>query len=169
MGSSVKQSRLYSFFKAVITVLCFAVSFYLFIVSFAGTFRVISDIGTNRVLFLNPVLILLIASVLVVTAGVYLVRSQKFNRSISKLDDERTYKCVMTALKTAVFIECLILSAVVFGMRQRVDQYSVQYSAYGLSWDVTEVLTPPRHLGVYPNNVGIVFAIYLLSFITALL
>lgn len=166
MGASVKQNRIYSFFKAVITVLCFAVCFYLFIVSFAGTFRVISDIGTNRVLFLNPVLILLIASALVVTAGVYLVRSQKFNGSISKLDDERTYRRLMTALKTAVFIECLILSAVVFGMRQRVDQYSVQYSAYGLSWDVTEVLTPPRHLGVYPNNVGIVFAIYLLSFIT---
>lgn len=166
MEPSVKQSRSYSFFKAVITVLCFAVCFYLFLVSFTGTFRLIGGIGNNRILFLNPVVILLIAFAAVIAAGVYLTRTEKLNGLLGKLDDERSFKRTMTALKIAVFAECVILSAAVFGMQQRVDQYSVQYSAYGLSWDVTEVLTPPRHLGVYPNNVGMVFAIYLMSFIT---
>ena len=166
MGSSVKQNRLYSFYKAVITVLCFAVCFYLFLVSFTGTFRLISGIGSVRVLFLNPVVILLIAFAAVLAAGVYITRTGKLNGLFERLDDEQSFKRIMTALKIAVFIECLVLSAAALGMRQRVDQYSVQYSAYGLSWDVTEVLTPPRHLGVYPNNVGIVFAIYLMSFIT---
>lgn len=166
MVTPVRQNRLYSFIKTVITVLCFAVCFYLFLLSFTGTFRLISDIGSNRVLFLNPVIGLLIAMVSVTALGVYLLKTRKLENYLTRFDDEKSFNRAMSILKIAVFIECLLLSAMVFGMNQRVDQHSVQYSAYGLSWNVTEVLTPPRHLGVYPNNSGFVFAIYLLSFIT---
>lgn len=166
MGTSAGQNKLYSFFKAVVTVIGFAVCFYLFLVCFTGTFRLITGIGFNRVLFLNPVLILLLAAAAVVAAGIYILRSEKFNGFFAGFDDELRFKRAATVLKAAVFIECVLLSVMVFGMRQRVDQYSIQYSAYGLSWNVTEVLTPPRHLGVYPNNAGIVLALYLLSFFT---
>lgn len=166
MGTSDKQGKLYSFYESVITVLCFAVCLYLFFVCFTGTFRLISDIGYNRVLFLNPLFILLVASVAVITAGIYAYRSQKLMGTLAGLEDERNFGRAMTILKAVMFLVCVLLAAIVFGMRQRVDQYSIQYSAYGLSWNVTEVLTPPRHLGVYPNNVGIVLALYLLSFIT---
>ena len=61
MGTSKKQRKLYSFYKAVVTVTGFAACFYLLIVCFAGTYRLISDIGYARVMFLNPLLLLFVA------------------------------------------------------------------------------------------------------------
>ena len=165
MGTTENKSKFFSFYTAVITITGFAVCFYLFLICFTGTFRLISDIGSVRVLFLNPIILLLLAVSWVLAAGIYILRSQRLMGIISGFDDEQKFKRTMSVLKAAVFFECLFIAIMCFGMRQRVDQYSIQYSAYGLSWNVTEVLTPPRHLGVYPNNAGIVLALYLLSFL----
>ena len=73
MDTSKTQSKLYSFYKAVVTVPAFGACFYLLIVCFAATFRLISDIGSVRVLFLNPLLILLVGMAAVFAAGVYFV------------------------------------------------------------------------------------------------
>ena len=166
MNMLSKKSRLYLFFSAVVTVLSFAVCLYLFIICFAGTYRKISDIGSDRILFLNSIVVLLIAVFAFLGAGVYLYKTQRLNGIFIKFEDENRFLRVKNILKILIFIECIVLAAVIFGIRQRVDQYSVQYSAYGLSWGVAEVLNPPRHLGVYPNNIGFVLALYFLSFIT---
>ena len=166
MGTSVKESKLYSFFKAVITVFGFAVCFYLMILGMTGSYRLICDIGNKRVLFLNPVYILIAAVAAVLTAGVLAARSSRVKAYLSGFEDEQHFNRTVTVLKAVIFVECVLFAVMAFGMNQRLDQYSVQYSAYGLSWNVAETLTPPRHLGVYPNNTGIVLILYLLSFVT---
>ena len=77
MNTTKKQSKLYSFYKAVVTALAFAACFYLLIVCFTGTYRQIADIGSHRVKFLNPVLILLVVLAAVFALGIYLVKTQK--------------------------------------------------------------------------------------------
>ena len=166
MVTQAKQSKLYSFFKAVITVLSFAVMFYLFTICFAGTYRVISGIGYKRVLFLNSVVVLLAVFVGVIVLGVYILKSAKAAVLFSKLEDERTFEKVMTCLKIAIFVECILFAVAAFGIPQRMDQNSVQYSAYGLSWRISETITPPRHLGVTPHNSGMALVLYLLSLVT---
>ena len=116
MVTPVRQNRLYSFIKAVITVLSFVVCFYLFLISFTGTFRLISDIGSNRALFLNPVIGLLIAMVSVIALGVYLLKTRKLESYLSRFDDEKSFNRAMSILKIAIFIECLLLSAMVFAV-----------------------------------------------------
>ena len=166
MDTALKKTPIYTFFATVVTVLSFAVCFYLFIVSFVGTFRHIADLGLNRVLFLNSVIVLLVALIGVLGIGIWFVKSEKISGFFAKFENKDQFERTKTILKILIFFECVALAAIVFGIRQRADQYSVQYSAYGLSWGITEVLTPPRHLSGYPNNSGFVFALYLLSFIT---
>ncbi len=165
MGTQAKQSKLYSFYKAVITVLSFAVMFYLFTICFAGTYRVISGIGYKRILFLNSVIVLLAVFICVIVLGVYISRSAKAAVLFSKLEDERTFDKVMTGLKIATFIESIILVVAAFNMPQRSDQNSIQYSAFGLSWGISEILIAPSHLGVCPHNSGMVLLSYLLNLV----
>ena len=165
MDIQAKQSKLYSFYKAVITALAFAVMFYLFSICFAGTYRVISGIGYKRVLFLNSVLILLAALIGIVALGVWLTKLAKAKTFLANLEDDHRFGRIMACLKIAIFVECILISVAAFGIPQRMDQNSVGYSAFGVSWKVQETITPPRHLGVTPHNSGMVLALYFLSLI----
>ena len=166
MGNSDKQSKLYSVYKAVVTAFAFAACLYLLIVCFAATYRLISDIGDVRVLFLNPLLILLIVIAAFFALGVYIVKNGKVMDRFSRFDDEAVFRRAMNILRIVIFAECLILAAGAFGMAQREDQLEVQQSAYGFSWGETETFTAPGYLGIYPNNLGISVVLYLLSFVT---
>ena len=166
MEKSGNTSKLYSFYKAVVTVTGFAACFYLFIVCYIATYRHISDIGTIRVLFLNPLLILTAALVLIVWGGFLIYRSPKASKAFLKLENEETYKRAMSILKLIIFIESALFAVSAFGMSQRVDQLKVQEAAYAFSWGNKETLTPPGYLGIYPNNLGMAVVLYLLSGIT---
>ena len=166
MGNSKSRSKLYSFYKAVITVIAFAACFYLLIVCFTATYRQISDIGSYRILFLNPVLIVLSALIAVFALGIYLVKSQKALMCFSKLDDPAIFMRVMSFLKVFIFIESILFVIGVNEVSQSVDQLSVQQAAYSFSWNETELFTPPGYLGIYPNNLGMAVILYLLSFVT---
>lgn len=166
MDNSGNKSRLYSFYKAVITVTGFAACFYLLLVCYVGTYRHISDIGSVRVLFLNPLLIVTFAMILFFASGIFILRSDKANGLLSKLDSEETFKRAMTILKLVIFIESAIFAIGAFGMSQRVDQLKVQEAAYAYSWGNKETFTPPGYLGIYPNNIGMSIVLYLLSGIT---
>ena len=134
MEKSGNTSKLYSFYKAVVTVTGFAACFYLFIVCYIATYRHISDIGTIRVLFLNPLLILTAALVLIVWGGFLIYRSPKASKAFLKLENEETYKRAMSILKLIIFIESALFAVSAFGMSQRVDQLKVQEAAYAFSW-----------------------------------
>ena len=166
MGNSKNPSILYSFYKAVITAIAFAACFYLFVVCFTATYRQISDIGGYRILFLNHVLIVLIALIAVFALGIYLIKSKTVTKSLSRLDDAETYRRVMNVLKAVIFFECVLFVAGINGVSQNVDQLSVQQAAYSFSWGETEFFTPPGYLGIYPNNVGMAVILYLLSLVT---
>lgn len=163
MGSSKKQSRLYSFYKAVVTVPVFTACFYLLVVCFIATYRLISDIGNVRLLFLNPILIIAIALVSVFVLGIYILRSPNASHKLAGLDNTDTYEKAMRILKIIIFAECLVFAVSANGMSQSVDQLSVQQSSYGFSWNETETFTPPGYLGIYPNNIGMSVVLYLLS------
>ena len=166
MDISKKQSRLYSFYKTVIAAIAFAACFYLLIVCFAGTYRLISDIGSVRVLFLNPILILLIAVCAVIFSGIGILKTKKYSDAFEKLEDKQLFDRAMQILKIVIFAECLLFTVGASGMGQREDQLEVQQSAYGFSWRETETFTAPGYLGIYPNNLGISVVLYLLSFVT---
>ena len=99
MNSSRSQGRLYLFYKAVITVIAFAACFYLLLVSFTGTYRLISDIGNVRVIFLNSVWFLLPALALVIALGIYVLKTRKALNIFARLENKDTYGRVMTILK----------------------------------------------------------------------
>lgn len=166
MSTTQKQSKLYSFYMTVAAAAAFAILFYLFIVCYIGTYRLISDIGNIRVLFLNPLIVLTVAMVAALAGGIFIVRSGKAMNLLTKLDEEKKYDRVMRILKFAVFAECILFSVGTFGMDQRVDQFSIQQAAYGFSWGYDRTLTPPGYLGIYPNNLGMTLYIYCLSFLT---
>ena len=166
MNTTKKQSKLYSFYKAVVTALAFAACFYLLIVCFTGTYRQIADIGSHRVKFLNPVLILLVVLAAVFALGIYLVKTQKCAGFFAKFEKDDIYKRAITILKILIFAECAVLALGINGMGQRVDQIETQRAAYGLSWSETETFTAPGYLGIYPNNLGMTVVLYLMSFVT---
>lgn len=166
MGTSKKQSKLYSFYKAVVTVPAFMACFYLLIVCFVATYRLISDIGSVRVLFLNPILIVILALVAVFALGIYVLKKQKALSRFAKLEDKDTFSRTMRVIKVLIFIECLIFVAGANGMSQSVDQLSVQQAAYGYSWGETETFVPPGYMSIYPNNLGMSVVLYLLSLVT---
>ena len=166
MDTSKRQGIFYSFCKGVISVLAFAICFYLFVVCFVATYRLISDIGDVRVIFLNPVLVLFLAIIIFFASSVYVLKSKKITLLLSGLEKDETFKRVMTALKIAVFIECLVFSFGIGNMGQRVDQLEIQQAAYSFSWGDTTPFTPPGYLGICPNNSGMAVIVYLLSFIT---
>lgn len=155
--------KLYSFYKAVVTVIAFAACFYLFTVCFTATYRLINDIGTVRVLFLNPVLILLIAILAVFAAGICTLKSKNTMARLDKLDDEKTYARAMKIIKIVIFIESILMVISINGVNQNVDQLSIQQAAYSFSWGETEAFTPPGYLGICPQNTGMAVAVYLLS------
>ena len=165
MGTAKNPSKLYSFYKAVVTVFAFAACFYLLAVCSVATYRLISDLGSVRVLFLNPILILLVALTAVFALGIFILKSQKAMERFSRFDNEDTYNRTMCILKIAVFIECLIFAVSINGVSQNVDQLSVQQAAYSFSWGETEAFTPPGYLGIYPNNIGMAVVHYLLSLV----
>ena len=165
MGNSKSQSKLYSFYKAVITVIAFAACFYLFAVCFVATYRLISDLGSVRVLFLNPILILLIAFAAVFAVGIFILKSEKTMGRLAKLENADTYSKAMRILKAVIFIESVLFVISINGVRQNVDQLSVQQAAYSFSWGETEAFTPPGYLGIYPNNIGMAVIHYLLSLV----
>ncbi|MBR4430014.1 MAG: hypothetical protein IKS75_01820 [Clostridiales bacterium] len=165
MVTSKKQSKLYSFYKAVVTVPAFMACFYLLIVCFIATYRLISDIGSVRVLFLNPVLIVLLALAAVFALGIYVFKTQKMLNKFSKLEDTDTFARTMRIFKVLIFIECLVFVAGVNCMRQNVDQLSVQQAAYSYSWGETETFVPPGYMSIYPNNLGMSVALYLMSLV----
>lgn len=166
MGTSKKESTLYTIFKTVVTALAFAACFYLFFVCFIGTYRQIADIGSHRIKFLNPILILLIVLAAVFALGIYIVKTSKFTKLFDKFSQDDFYKRAMLILKIAIFAECLILALGINGMGQRVDQIETQRAAYGMSWGELETFTPPGYLGIYPNNLGMAVVLYLMSFVT---
>lgn len=163
MGKSGSQSKLFSFYKTVITVLAFAACFYLLIVCFAGTYRLISDIGYARVMFLNPLLLLFVAVAAVFACGVLILKSPSAMGKISLLDEQETFDRAMRLMKILVFAECMIFAVGIFGMGQREDQLEVQRAAYSFSWGEKETFTPPGYLGIYPNNTGMAVVLYLIS------
>ncbi|MCR5340141.1 MAG: hypothetical protein K6E60_02225 [Saccharofermentans sp.] len=165
MGNSKSRSKLYSFYKAVVTVIAFAACFYLFAVCFVATYRLISDLGSVRVLFLNPILMLLIAFAAVFAAGIFILKSEKTMGRLSKLENADTYSKAMRILKAVIFIESVLFVISINGVRQNVDQLSVQQAAYSFSWGETEAFTPPGYLGIYPNNIGMAVIHYLLSLV----
>ena len=165
MDTSKRQSGLYSFFKGVITSVAFAALFYLLIVCFIATYRLISDIGSVRVLFLNPILILLAAMAGVFALGICIFKSPKAMNAFMKLEDKDSFGRVMLILKALIFIECLVFIVGANGMKQSVDQLSVQQAAYGYSWGETETFTPPGYMGIYPNNLGMSVVLYLTSLV----
>ena len=166
MQKSGNTSKFYSFYKAVVTVTGFAACFYLFIVCYIATYRHISDIGTIRVLFLNPLLILTAVLALILWGGYLIYKSPKTSKAFLKLENEATFKRVVSILKLIIFIEAALFAVSAFGMSQRVDQLKVQEAAYAFSWGNKETLTPPGYLGIYPNNLGMAVVLYLLSGIT---
>lgn len=166
MGNSKNPSKLYSFYKAVITAIAFAACFYLLVVCFTATYRLLSDVGSYRILFLNPVLIILIVLIAVFALGIYISKSQKASARLSKLDDAENYKRAKRVLEAVIFAECVLFAVGINGVSQNVDQLSVQQAAYSFSWSETESFTPPGYLGIYPNNVGMAVILYLLSFVT---
>ena len=165
METSSKPSKLYSFYKAVVTVFAFAACFYLLVVCFIATYRLISDLGSVRVMFLNPVLILILAMTAVFALGIYVLKSQKALERLSRLDEDVTYKRAVQIFKIVIFIESILFVISINGVSQNVDQLSVQQAAYGFSWRETESLTPPGYLGIYPNNLGMAVINYLFSFV----
>lgn len=165
MDTSKGQSKLYSFYKGVITSIAFAACFYLLIVCFFATYRLISDIGSVRVLLLNPILILFAAMVCVFALGIYLVKSKKALDAFAKLEDKKRFDRTMLILKVLIFIECLVFVVSANGMTQSVDQLSVQQASYGYSWGETETFTAPGYMGIYPNNLGMSIALYLVSLV----
>lgn len=166
MGTSKKQSKLYSFYKAVVTVPAFMACFYLLIVCFVATYRLVGDIGYVRILFLNPVFILLIALLLVFAAGLYILKNPKMVNAFGKFDDKDMFKRAMAILKILIFAECLAFSFGINDMGQRVDQLEIQNAAYSFSWGETEAFIPPGYLGICPNNIGMAVFVYLLSTVT---
>lgn len=165
MNATNGQSRVYTFIKAVVAITAFIACFYLLLVCYCGTYRLISDIGNVRALFFNPVLILSLVLAIVIAGGVFTVRSEKVMGFLAEFDEERKYERTVKVLKFVVFAECIVFVLCAIGMDQRVDQYSVQKAAYGFSWNETETFTPPGYLGIYPNNLGMSIVLYLLSFV----
>ena len=163
MNSSQSKGRLYSFYKAVITVIAFAACFYLFLISFTGTYRLISDIGNVRVIFLNSVWILLPVIAAVLALGIYLFKMQKAAAFFARFEDKDTYSRAMTILKIVIFAECLIFTLAAGGISQRVDQLEIEQAAYSFAWGQTDAFTPPGYLGICPQNTGMSVVIYLLS------
>ena len=163
MGTSEKQSRLYSFYKAVVTVIAFAACFYLFLTSFTGTYRLISDIGSVRVIFLNSVWILLPVLVAVIVLGVCILRSSKAMDLFAKLEKEDAFGRYMNILKILIFAECVIFTLAASGFGQRVDQLEIEQASYSFAWGQTDAFTPPGYLGICPQNTGMSVVLYLLS------
>ena len=163
MNSSRSQGRLYLFYKAVITVIAFAACFYLLLVSFTGTYRLISDIGNVRVIFLNSVWFLLPALALVIALGIYVLKTRKALNIFARLENKDIYGRVMTILKIVVFAECVIFTLAASGISQRVDQLEIEQAAYSFAWGQTDAFTPPGYLGICPQNTGMSVVIYLLS------